>query len=242
MVAHREYDGSLMEPTFSQKAAPETKDRGNYSRHLERGNRSNETEIFESCEHHSERPMEKLGASKSAQLELSVEGTIAGLNLRSLRICDTVRLLNSTPLGEVISERQLYRHRTRSCGQFMAGPRRIDFFKYIAWVRAQVERRRQKHRNQPEYLRQIRKGPRISVSVNDIMGLLERQNFRCALTGRKLLPTSASLDHIHPVSRDGESSIDNAQVLDSAVNRAKNTMTNDEFIAMCRQVVRHADR
>ena len=33
---------------------------------------------------------------------------------RKLRPSDLCRLLNSTPLGEVISERQLYRHRTRA--------------------------------------------------------------------------------------------------------------------------------
>ena len=33
---------------------------------------------------------------------------------RKLRPSDLCRLLNSTPLGEVISERQLYRHRSRA--------------------------------------------------------------------------------------------------------------------------------
>jgi hypothetical protein len=35
------------------------------------------------------------------------------LNPRQLKPTELVRLLNSTPLGEVISERQLHRHRAR---------------------------------------------------------------------------------------------------------------------------------
>lgn len=76
----------------------------------------------------------------------------------------------------------------------------------------------------------------------EVLKLLKRQKYRCALTGEKLAPDTASLDHIIPVSRGGKSYLGNAQVLDATVNRAKHTMTNDEFIAMCRQVVRHADR
>jgi hypothetical protein len=33
----------------------------------------------------------------------------------------------------------------------------------------------------------------------------------------------------------------NAQVLDKTVNQAKGTLTNDEFVQLCREVVAHAD-
>lgn len=57
---------------------------------------------------------------------------------RSLKPSDLARLLNSTPLGVVIDERQLYRHRMQ--GGFRIGDgRRIDLFRYIAWL---IERRR----------------------------------------------------------------------------------------------------
>ena len=61
----------------------------------------------------------------------------------------------------------------------------------------------------------------------------------CALTGRPLEPETAALDHILPVSRGGEHRIDNTQVLERTVNRAKGTLTNGEFIALCGEVVRH---
>lgn len=52
---------------------------------------------------------------------------------RNLRPGELCRLLNSTPLGEVISERQLYRHRTRA-GYRIGQGNRIDLFRYAAWL------------------------------------------------------------------------------------------------------------
>ena len=52
---------------------------------------------------------------------------------RRLRPSELCQLLNSTPLGEVISERQLYRHRQR--GGFRIGDgKRVDLFRYAAWL------------------------------------------------------------------------------------------------------------
>jgi hypothetical protein len=42
-------------------------------------------------------------------------------------------LLNSTPLGEVLSERQLHRHRTRA-GLRIGDARHIDLLRYVAWL------------------------------------------------------------------------------------------------------------
>jgi len=52
---------------------------------------------------------------------------------RQLKPTDLARLLNSTPLGAVIEERQLHRHRTRA-GFRIGDGRRVDLFKYVAWL------------------------------------------------------------------------------------------------------------
>ncbi len=52
---------------------------------------------------------------------------------RNLRPSELVRLMNSTPLGEVISERQLYRHRSRA-GFRIGDDKAVDLLKYIAWL------------------------------------------------------------------------------------------------------------
>ncbi|GAB4549496.1 MAG: hypothetical protein Tsb0013_10780 [Phycisphaerales bacterium] len=74
------------------------------------------------------------------------------------------------------------------------------------------------------------------VSTANVLGLLERQGYRCALTGRQLTPETAALDHIVPLRFGGEHVIENTQVLHKDVNRAKNSMTNVEFARMCEEV------
>jgi len=63
---------------------------------------------------------------------------------RSLRPGELCRLLNSTPLGEVISERQLHRHRTRA--GFRIAPtngddKTIDLLRYTAWLASERHER-----------------------------------------------------------------------------------------------------
>jgi hypothetical protein len=52
---------------------------------------------------------------------------------RNLKPSELCRLLNSTPLGEVISDRQLYRHRTRA-GYRIGDGRNLDLLRYSAWL------------------------------------------------------------------------------------------------------------
>lgn len=52
---------------------------------------------------------------------------------RKLRPSELCRLLNSTPLGEVINERQLHRHRTRA-GIRIGDARFVDLLRYAAWL------------------------------------------------------------------------------------------------------------
>jgi len=77
------------------------------------------------------------------------------------------------------------------------------------------------------------------VNPRAILQILERQRYRCALTARALTPETASLDHIVPVCRGGQHRINNTQVLERSVNRAKGTLTNDEFVALCSEVWSH---
>ncbi len=52
---------------------------------------------------------------------------------RSLKPAELCRTLNSTPLGEVISERQLHRHRTRA-GYRIGDGKTVDLLRYTAWL------------------------------------------------------------------------------------------------------------
>jgi len=75
------------------------------------------------------------------------------------------------------------------------------------------------------------------VSVGGILRMLDRQRFRCALTGRPLTPETAALDHIVPVGLGGEHVIENTQVLHKDVNRAKGSLARKEFSGLWAEVV-----
>ena len=55
------------------------------------------------------------------------------INPRQLKPSILTRMLNSTPLGEVISERQLRRHRNRG-GYRIGDEKHVDLFRYAAWL------------------------------------------------------------------------------------------------------------
>jgi hypothetical protein len=55
------------------------------------------------------------------------------IDIQNLRPAELCRLLNSTPLGEVIGEREIYRHRTR-VGFRIGDGRHIDLFRYVTWL------------------------------------------------------------------------------------------------------------
>lgn len=145
-----------------------------------------------------------------------------------MRPTDLVRVLNSSGFGEVINMGQLYRHRKRA-GVAVARGRKVDFLAYAGWLTTRRHAEKSTSTGQEP------------VNPADILRLLGRQAYRCALTGRELNPDSTALDHIVPVSRGGRHVMGNVQALDKPVNRAKGTLTNDEFIQLCREVVAHAD-
>ena len=70
--------------------------------------------------------------------------------------------------------------------------------------------------------------------IGQILSILEKQQYKCALTGEPLTPETATLDHKLAVSRGGSiDDVDNFQVLHTDVNKAKGSMTNEEFISLC---------
>ena len=83
--------------------------------------------------------------------------------------------------------------------------------------------------------------PTGPVSTDNVLRLLEHQNYRCALTGRALTPETAAIDHMRPIRLGGTHTIENTQVLHKYVNRAKGSMTSEEFVGLCREVTRWSE-
>jgi len=84
-----------------------------------------------------------------------------------------------------------------------------------------------------------RAGLRGPGSGEKLKIILEKQNYTCPYTGRKLiLGVNASVDHKIPrsLSRENVGSIDNLEWVETEVNRAKRTLTKEEFISLCKLI------
>ena len=74
------------------------------------------------------------------------------------------------------------------------------------------------------------------IKVSALLTMLDKQQRRCAISGRVLTPETCSLDHIVPFDNGGEHVITNVHLVDAMVNRCKGTLELSEFIALCKQV------
>ncbi len=84
---------------------------------------------------------------------------------RKLRPSELCRLLNSTPLGEVINERQLHRHRTRA-GLRIGDARHVDLVRYIAWlVQVRHSRKPEQDGDSYETLKERARARNIALSL-----------------------------------------------------------------------------
>ena len=75
------------------------------------------------------------------------------------------------------------------------------------------------------------------VTQVSLKALLQKQCYKCAISGQHLEPSNASLDHVLPISKGGKHEIDNVQWVHQDINRMKGDMTMADFVEMCRMVV-----
>ena len=85
-------------------------------------------------------------------------------------------------------------------------------------------------------------GQSCEITSSDIFKIAHRQRLICALTGRKLTNENISPDHIKPLIDGGNSSPDNLQLVIREANIAKNRLSNDEFVKLCRDVALYNDK
>ena len=72
--------------------------------------------------------------------------------------------------------------------------------------------------------------------------ILQQQNYQCALTGRNLTPQNVALDHKLAAKNGGQHVLGNCHFVHEQINRSKNTMSVEEYISLCREVVAWADK
>lgn len=80
---------------------------------------------------------------------------------------------------------------------------------------------------------------KANFSVKDVINKFG-ENPKCYLTGDSIdiyQPRTYHFDHIIPVSKGGDNSIDNLGICTRDANYAKSDLTLDEFINLCKKVV-----
>ncbi len=76
--------------------------------------------------------------------------------------------------------------------------------------------------------------------ASKILIILEKQDYKCMLTGKTLIPgDNASLDHIIPKVKGGINNVENLQWVTLQANRAKGVMLLQEFLIFCKRVIAH---
>jgi hypothetical protein len=93
------------------------------------------------------------------------------------------------------------------------------------------------------------RGLLVAIDKDDLLGLYLKQGGRCALTGMEMnwrakggtargqrALTAPSADRI---DSHGNYTLDNVQIVMSAINVMKNDMTTDQFVMLCEQVSAH---
>lgn len=83
--------------------------------------------------------------------------------------------------------------------------------------------------------------PSIDYNYKDVLKHFGGTIVKCGLTGRiiDITKDKYSLDHIIPVSRGGSNELSNMSFTIPEANFAKNNMTNEEFVALCKEVCEH---
>ena len=77
-----------------------------------------------------------------------------------------------------------------------------------------------------------------------IKQLLEKQEYKCAYSGRHLIPgVNASLDHIVPIAKGGSNDITNLQWVDKQINtRMKFGLSHQEFMSLLHQIISYINQ
>jgi hypothetical protein len=76
-----------------------------------------------------------------------------------------------------------------------------------------------------------------TIRSNDLYALLEKQNYRCALTGRELTPEITDAEHIVPLDAGGEHTPDNIYLIIKDAARLKRYLSEPDLMQLCLDIL-----
>jgi len=91
------------------------------------------------------------------------------------------------------------------------------------------------------FRRRLQNMPTKNYTYKDVIKHFGGTIVNCALTGRKIdiLKDSYCIDHIIPVAKGGTNELENMAIVIPEANAAKSDLTNEEFVALCKEVCEH---
>jgi 5-methylcytosine-specific restriction endonuclease McrA len=122
--------------------------------------------------------------------------------------------------------------------------RKMEYFTRVRYKPYDDTNRLGMRLDQKIYKFQRRNSEVMTFNVKDVISKFG-ENTKCYLTGKSINiydTRSYEFDHIIPVSRGGDNSLDNMQICLKAANKAKHNLLIEEFIDLCRSVVNTYDK
>lgn len=73
---------------------------------------------------------------------------------------------------------------------------------------------------------------------SEIRELLQKQNFKCFLTGRELTPDNVEAEHILPISKGGKHEVENLCLIIDSLRELKRYRSPEEIISIARDIIK----
>lgn len=89
-------------------------------------------------------------------------------------------------------------------------------------------------------LRVMRNNVSKKITAEWLKKQLTAQDGKCGLSGRPIDLLTCEVDHILPRTRGGSDDLENLRLVCTRANEAKGNMTDEEFLALCREIIGRA--
>ncbi|MBL8019415.1 MAG: hypothetical protein JNM27_07100 [Leptospirales bacterium] len=83
---------------------------------------------------------------------------------------------------------------------------------------------------------------KYSFRTKDFYALLERQKYKCALSGLDLTPQNTIAEHIVPLQQGGKHCFANIYLVETRVSKLKRNLLEQDVIDIAKAIVAHRER
>ena len=85
----------------------------------------------------------------------------------------------------------------------------------------------------------MQQSKRQNITSKDLYALLEKQSYRCALSGRELTPEITGAEHIVPLDAGGGHTAENIYLIVRDAARLKRHLSERDLLDLCFDILNH---